>query len=281
MLLLFLINQYIIFSHFFYNNECNKYKFTLFAKSLFCCIMCNGMDVNYVTILNNIVEALDDYSLPETIKNELKARKYLRSKKLWRAVINQDSLLDIGIEEMAWLLVKQYSRRIHEKSEIYIREANLVPDDNFDYAVLCNWAKDEEIQSYIVKVIKYFLDQNQSRQLPVESVNGQYNYIFEIVQDLKEMTHTEKYYAFCHIGDYTLYLTGAVPEWVKHRHEYKNRPMQISDYRKYGQQFFNRAAKHPQAQKNEAQTILKKLQHKYDETRFVLYGALHSLKGSQ
>ncbi|MFB6345539.1 MAG: hypothetical protein ABEK50_07190 [bacterium] len=62
-------------------------------------------------------------------------------------------------------------------------------------------------------------------------------------------------------------MTGVFPDYIRYRHERKNRPMDVDSYCDYGRTYYEKASKHRLARKKSMEPVLKKLARGYDLVR--------------
>ena len=86
-----------------------------------------------------------------------------------------------------------------------------------------------------------------------------HQYIVDMITDSLHSDNIEKFYIYCHIGNYTLFLTGMIPEYIKYRYEYKRRPVNKHYYVGFGKTYYGLASEHTNARRNRLTGTLSQL----------------------
>jgi len=167
------------------------------------------------------------------------------------------------------ILFKQFQRRIEQDDGFRERFRSLLdeaPGSDWTIDHTRDFFEDEELIQYLVDMLQRFMKTEEVYQLPGQT-DEECRYIFEMLDAAADADRSQTFQIFCHIGNYSLYLTGVFPDWLQHRHRYKNRPVDINSYRNFGKAYFERAANHELARKRRLTPILTKLHNGYDLVR--------------
>lgn len=198
--------------------------------------------------------------------------RYLGSESFMEDLKGTEQPLDVDAETFFAILFKQFHRRLKEDEQFradYRQVLENVPAPNWTLTKTRTFFEDEALIDYLVSMLKQFVKTEDVYQLPVDD-DQEYRYIVDMLDVAVDANDAETFHIFCHIGNYSLYLTGVFPDWVQHRHEFKNRPMDMDSYRNYGKTYFERAAEHQMARKRDLRPVLTKLHSGYDLVRTTL-----------
>lgn len=194
---------------------------------------------------------------------------YLRSEAFLDDLLENDDPLSLDPKLLFFVLFEQFKRKIDENPDFQQEMASILKETGSDIWPTdrtFHFFEDEKLIDYLTDMLNTFVHTDQVYQLPGKG-DDEYQYVFEMLEAAQDSSDTEAFQIFCHIGNYSLYLTGIFPEWIRYRHEYKNRPMDVESYRNYGKTFFDRASKHRLAKRNDLQPVLSKLSEGYDLVR--------------
>jgi hypothetical protein len=198
--------------------------------------------------------------------------RYVGSEAFLEDLMEAEQSIDVDVETFFAILFKQFHRKLTKDEtfrDSYRNALEESPSTNWDLRKTRQFFKDEDLIRYLIKMLQGFLDAEKVHQLPVDD-DEDYHYIVDMLDAAVDASDVEKFQIFCHIGNYSLYLTGIFPDWVRHRHRYKNRPMDIDSYRDYGKTYYERAAEHQVARKQDLRPVLVKLHSGYDLVRTTL-----------
>jgi len=213
---------------------------------------------------------------PESLNHYLSSELFLEDLQQKKAILNLDA------ETFFLILYKQFLQRL-EDDEVFRRKFQ----EHVDEHPGSEWTADNTekffddpaLIEYLVEMLDRFVQTENVYRWPGET-DEDYHYIVDMLNVAVDAGDAETFQIFCHIGNYSLYLTGVIPDWVNHRHEVKKRPMDLDSYRSYGKAYFERAAQHELARKEELQPVLTKLHKGYDLVRTSLHLILKELTPS-
>lgn len=100
---------------------------------------------------------------------------------------------------------------------------------------------DAHISNYIANMLAKFT--KSSRLFKIDEDDAEScHYIVDMVEESMRSDNARKFYTYCHIGDYTLFLTGMIPEYIEHRLRYKRRPVDKEYYVSFGKVYYGLAS---------------------------------------
>ncbi|MDP6118672.1 MAG: hypothetical protein QF437_15305 [Planctomycetota bacterium] len=162
-------------------------------------------------------------------------------------LINQPELMEEQLVE-----VNQQERAIPWTSE---RAQKLLADD-------C-------ITDYLANMISVFL--RSSRMFKVnESDEQSFYYLVDLIEDCQKSDPVRRFRIYCHIGNYTLFLTGLFPEFIEHRHRYRRRPVDEHFYMDFGKTYYGLASDHRLARNQELDGVFHQLSTGYEVVKTFL-----------
>lgn len=233
-------------------------------------------DSDWSDDLDEIIEVVDSVSpqIDEQAKNLFREdhqslKVYLGSQSFFEDLMAEDSSVRLSPEILFFIMYEQFKRKLRDESsfqKLMIENMKENGADQISSEVSPEFFEDQSLIQYLVTMLKRFVKTNDVYKLPVND-DKRYKYVFEMLEASRDSSDTESFQIFLHIGNYSLFLTGLFPEWIRYRHEHKNRPMDIDSYRKYGKTFFDRASNHRLARRRKLEPVLSKLSKGYDFVR--------------
>ncbi|MDP7531000.1 MAG: hypothetical protein QF816_05295, partial [Candidatus Scalindua sp.] len=103
-----------------------------------------------------------------------------------------------------------------------------------------------------------------------EDEGKSHQYIVDMITDSLHSDNIEKFHIYCHIGNYTLFLTGMIPEYIKYRYACKRRPIDKHYYVGFGKTYYGLASGHTNARKNRLTGTLSQLSEGFEVIAQVL-----------
>lgn len=196
-------------------------------------------------IANDISTTLNDTGYELIQEDDDSLYSFLSSQKFFQDLNEYSFSNKLSPESYFTILLLQLSRQVQEKESIlHIFNKNLnktSTKQQYDGKEINNFIKKYRNLEFLVNILNYFLSDEQIKSLPGE--NGEYKYIFKMIKKLKNIkSNKKKYYISCHIGNFSLFKTGLCRKNIEHRNKYKNRPMTLSDYEKYGKSYYSKAS---------------------------------------
>ncbi|MEK6767260.1 MAG: hypothetical protein AABY49_13690 [Planctomycetota bacterium] len=134
---------------------------------------------------------------------------------------------------------------------------------------LMNLLEDTQVSNYIANMLAQFTE--SSRLYSAREDEGRsYQYIVDMIADSLHSDNIEKFYIYCHIGNYTLFLTGMIPEYIKYRYECKRRPVDKNYYVGFGKTYYGLASEHTNAKRSRLTGTLSQLSEGFEVIAQVL-----------
>ncbi|MDA0837700.1 MAG: hypothetical protein O3B01_22205 [Planctomycetota bacterium] len=162
-------------------------------------------------------------------------------------LINQPELMDEQLAE-----VNQQDQTIPWTSE---RAQKLLADDS--------------ITDYLANMISMFL--RSSRMFKVSGSDEQsFFYLIDLIEDCQKSDPVRRFRIYCHIGNYTLFLTGLFPEFIEHRFRYRRRPVDEHFYMDFGKTYYGLAGDHRLARSQELDGVFHQLSAGYEVVKTFL-----------
>lgn len=195
--------------------------------------------------------------------------RYISSESFFEDLKQKERPLDLDAETFFLILFKQFVQRLkrdeafRNRFEQFLEER---PGAQWTLKKTEDFFADPALIEYLVEMLNRFVQTENVHQWPGEE-DEEFHYIVDMLNVAVDAGDAETFQIFCHIGNYSLYLTGIFPDWVNHRHEVKKRPMDLDSYRTYGKTYYERAARHEMARRQQLQPVLTKLHHGYDLVR--------------
>lgn len=228
-----------------------------------------GLSDELVDLVKNVSDSIPDKGENLLREDTESLRRYIGSQAFLDELMNEDSTLEIDSEIFFLILFHQLRRKFHDDKDFredFVLSAESTSDTSWDEETIRSYLNDDELTIYLVSMLDKFVDAERVHQIPSFD-DEEFHYVFEMIEASQKSSDTESYQIFCHIGNYSLYLTGIFPDWIRYRHERKNRPMDVNDYSDYGKTYFKKAARHRLAKKKKMEPVLKKLSRGYDLAR--------------
>jgi hypothetical protein len=196
-------------------------------------------------------------------------RRYVGSQAFLDDLLSYDPPLDLRTEVFFFVLLYQLRRKFRRDEDFRqeFRESFLSTSDrSWSPESVERFLDDGRLLHYLVDLLDTFVDSETVHTVPGME-DQEFRYVFEMIEASQTSGERQSYRIFRHIGDYSLYLTGVFPDWIRYRHERKNRPMDVDDYSDFGRTYFNKASKHRLAREKRMEPVFKKLSEGYDLVR--------------
>lgn len=200
--------------------------------------------------------------------------KMIDSDRVFGKVVNcKDRILEISPYFFFSLLLRKIFREKREDARFIegtIEKLNaaepIIPWNNKRLLDLLN---DCQVSNYIANMLAQF--SKSSRLFKIrESEKESYQYIVDMVADSLRSDNIRRFYIYCHIGNYTLFLTGMLPEYIEYRFEYKRRPVDKNYYIDFGKKYYGLASEHSSARRNRLSDTLSQLSEGFEVVAQVL-----------
>ncbi len=139
----------------------------------------------------------------------------------------------------------------------------------WDKSRLMSLLDDTRVSNYIANMLAQFTESSRLYNEKGDETKS-HQYIVDMITDSLHSDNIEKFNIYCHIGDYTLFLTGMIPEYIRHRYEYKRRPVDENYYVGFGKTYYGLASGNTTARKNRLTGTLSQLSDGFEVVAQVL-----------
>jgi hypothetical protein len=129
--------------------------------------------------------------------------------------------------------------------------------------------EDTQVSNYIANMLAQFTESSRLYNEKGDEAKS-HQYIVDMITDSLHSDNTEKFHIYCHIGNYTLFLTGMIPEYIKYRYEYKRRPVGKNYYVGFGKTYYGLASGNTNARRNRLTGTLSQLSEGFEVVAQVL-----------
>ncbi|MBI2192575.1 MAG: hypothetical protein HYU36_11385 [Planctomycetes bacterium] len=128
---------------------------------------------------------------------------------------------------------------------------------------------DRQLVSYLANMISAF--SRSPRMFQVADGDEQLHYyLVDLVQHCQESDPVRRFWIYCHIGNYTLFLTGLFPEFIEHRYKVLGRPVDENYYIDFGKTYYGLASDHPLSRRSELDTVFTQLSSGFEIVKLFL-----------
>ncbi len=227
-------------------------------------------DKDLLFLIKSYVTKRSDY---ENIANLIRGDgdiigKMIDSDRVFGKVMNcKERVLEVSPYFLFSLLLR---RALREKKEDtgFIEETTDVlnsaePVTPWNKKRLLGFLEDKNISNYLANMLTKFAKSSRLFKI-IEEEEESYNYIVDMIADSLRSNNIRKFYVYCHIGNYALFLTGMVPEFIEYRYEYKKRPIDENYYVDFGKAYYGLASEHTSARKNSLSGTLSQLSEGFE-----------------
>jgi hypothetical protein len=194
--------------------------------------------------------------------------KMIDSDRVFGKVMNcKERILEVSPYFLFSLLLRRSLREKREDAE-FIEETleslnSSEPVAPWNRKRLLGLLEDAKISNYIANVLTRFAKSSRLFKI-IEGEEESYHYIVDMIADSLRSNNIRKFYIYCHIGNYTLFLTGMVPEYIAYRYEYKQRPVNEHYYVDFGKAYYGLASEHTNAKANRLSDTLSQLSEGFE-----------------
>jgi len=148
---------------------------------------------------------------------------------------------------------------------------NTKPIIPWDKNRLMSLLEDAQVSNYIANMLTQFIDSSKLFGIrDRDDEKKSHQYIVDMITDSLYSDNIEKFYIYCHIGNYTLFLTGMIPEYIKYRYEFKRRLVDKHYYVGFGKTYYGLASEHTNARRNRLTGTLSQLSEGFEVVAQVL-----------
>ncbi|MDR4504534.1 MAG: hypothetical protein MRK01_07045 [Candidatus Scalindua sp.] len=213
-------------------------------------------DKDLLFLIESYVTKRDDY---ENIANLIRGDQdiigqMIDNDRIFNKVMNCTSQI-LGISPFfmfSLFLRRSFREKISDPEFVDQAIAILNSDDiviPWNKEKLISLLEDMQVSNYIANMLVKFSESSQLFKIR-EGENESYQYIVDMITDSLKSDTMKKFSIYCHIGNYTLFLTGMFSEYIKYRFEYRRRLVDRQYYIDFGKAYYELASKHASAKKN-------------------------------
>ncbi len=233
-------------------------------------------DKDLLFLIESYVTRRNDYeNIASLIKgDEDVIAKMIDSDRVFNNVMNcTERILEISPYFLFSLLLRRAFKEKRKDTRFIERTIDALnknePVIPWDKNRLMSLLEDTQVSNYIANMLAQF---TESSRLYSEGENEgkSHQYIVDMITDSLHSDNIEKFHIYCHIGNYTLFLTGMIPEYIKYRYEYKRRPVDKHYYVGFGKTYYGLASGHANARKNRLTGTLSQLSEGFEAVAQVL-----------
>ena len=134
--------------------------------------------------------------------------------------------------------------------------------------------KNSDISNYMANMLAQFSN-GYGLSGTGQSDNKGRHYIVDMIEDATKSDNKRKFYIFCHIGDYSLFLTGMLPNHIEYRFVHKKRVTDKDSYISFGKVYYSLASETDSAKKNMLADTLSQLSECFEVFVQVLHFMNH------
>ena len=227
-------------------------------------------DKDLLLLIKSYVTKRSDY---ENIANLIRGDggivgKMIDSDRVFGKVMNcKERVLEVSPYFLFSLLLRKALREKREDAE-FVEETletlnSAEPVTPWNKKRLLGFLEDKDISNYIANMLTKFAKSSRLFKI-IEGEEESYHYIVDMIADSLKSNNIRKFYVYCHIGNYALFLTGMVPEYIEYRYEYKQRPVNEHYYMDFGKAYYGLASEHTNARKNRLSDTLSQLSEGFE-----------------
>ena len=238
-------------------------------------------DNDLLFLIESYVTKRDDY---ENIANLIRGDEdiigqMIDNDRIFNKVMNcTKQILGISPFFMFLLLLRKSFREKSTDPEFIERATNIL--NSSDYIVpwnkerIVDLLEDTHISNYIANMLVRF--SQSSRMFKIrEDDKESYHYIVDMIKDSLKSDNMRRFSIYCHIGNYSLFLTGMFSEYIKYRFKYRRRLVNSQFYIDFGKTYYALAAKHTCAKRNNLSDTYAQLSRGFE----VVADVLHFMNG--
>ena len=194
--------------------------------------------------------------------------KMIDSDRVFSKVMNcKDRILEVSPYFLFSLLLRRALREKREDTEFIEETIELLNSTEtitpWNRNRLLGLLEDRKVSNYIANMLTKFAKSSRLFKI-IEGEEESYNYIVDMIADSLRSDNIRKFYTYCHIGNYALFLTGMIPEYIEYRYEYKQRPVDEHYYVDFGKAYYGLASEHTNARGDRLSDTLSQLSEGFE-----------------
>ncbi|ODS31897.1 MAG: hypothetical protein SCARUB_02977 [Candidatus Scalindua rubra] len=200
--------------------------------------------------------------------------KMIDSDRVFNKVMNcTERILEISPYFLFSLLLRRALREKRKDTKFIEKTIELLnstkPVIPWNKKRIMNLLEDTQVSNYIANMLAQFTKSSRLFKIR-EDEKVSYQYIVDMITNSLRTDNVGKFYIYCHIGNYTLFLTGMIPEYIEYRFEYGRRSVDEHYYVDFGKTYYGLASEHTNARKNRLSATLSQLSEGFEVVAQVL-----------
>ncbi len=124
-------------------------------------------------------------------------------------------------------------------------------------------AKERSVINYLANLLSIFVKTERLHRVQPHDERS-YEYLVALIAEATSCDARRNFLVCTHIGNYALYLTGMLPQWIEYRHRYRKRTVSADFYIDAGRAYFQQAAVHPLAREYRLDEVFLHLARMFD-----------------
>lgn len=220
---------------------------------------------------------LDDEELDTLLTDRSLLKPYLSSDKFFQRFRKADEIIYSDLELFFHTLLVQWLSMESDKELFDRKLMRQIKDETnkpWRTSSLRQYLNDHALVDHLTDALRRFGDADNAFKLPVRE-SRDYRYFSDILQVVQDLdSESERFGAYLYGAHYALFMTGVRPERVRKKYRTDQGLLDLSDYDRFGRSFFERAAKHDQAEQRQLQGILQKISDGFTTIRTALHNLL-------
>jgi len=134
--------------------------------------------------------------------------------------------------------------------------------------------------NYLANMIATFIRSSRLFKVSMQDEQSDH-YLVDLIEDSQQSDSARRFWIYCHIGNYTLFLTGLFPEFIHHRYTYRRRPVDEHFYIDFGKTYYGLASDHQIARRTELDSVFVQLSSGFEIVKqFLNYVTKRYLRSS-
>ncbi|MEJ2509361.1 MAG: hypothetical protein P8009_07785 [Gammaproteobacteria bacterium] len=124
--------------------------------------------------------------------------------------------------------------------------------------------------NYVANLLCVFIHSDRMHRFQAHEQRA-FVYLWEMIEEAERADPRRRFLIYSHIGNYSLYLSGLFADWIRHRHRYGRRSVDLKFYSDFGRAYFERASDHQMARAYELDDVFLHLAGAFDDYRRALH----------
>ncbi len=226
-------------------------------------------DKDMLFLIESFVTKRDDYAnIANLVKwDEDIISQMIDSDRVFGKIMeDSEAFIEITPYLLFLLLLRRTLKEQQEDSEFVERSMDLLNSSEplipWNKKRLLDLMNDAQVANYIANMLAQFTKSSCLFKVN-EGDKESYHYIVDMIEDSLRSDNVRKFNIYCHIGDYTLFLIGMIPEYIDYRFEHR-RAVDKDYYIGFGKAYYGLASEHSNARKNMLSDTLAQLSEAFE-----------------